>query len=165
MALEINAVITVAGVLVIGAIGCGSAAESAAAAPAVAEAQSYCSGVADEDRDRDPFADCALIESVGELKDREQHGKVWVDHVRGAEIALRATPGMSTPWLERMLRCHEARLQTTALADRERDPLAVDHPTVLVSEQETRFVVAIRGSTNEDAREIVRRARALQARQ
>jgi len=128
MLLKTHAIFVVAGIVATGAFGCAHAAEGVEP-PAVAEERSYCTAMSEEDRNRDPFADGRLIETVEDL------------------------------------RCHEARLGVTALADRDRDPLAVDHPAVVVSEQGTNFVVAIRGNNNEDAREIVRRAKALQIQQ
>ncbi len=153
---RVSAALTAAVLLVLGSVGC---ARNEGTPPPRQEANA-CASVS---TGADPFETPGLIERVGDLTERDVHGKLQVEHLRGAEVVVRPTQGMSAPFLARVLQCHAARVQTAA-ADTSRDPLAVDHATVRVTEEDSSFVVAIHAEKPEDAQEIVRRAKALATR-
>jgi hypothetical protein len=81
----------------------------------------------------------------------------------GAVIYVRSRPGVSAPWLSRVLACHELRHVPELCAAHDRCPLAVEGARVGVTETSTGFAVSIEASDAKIAQEIVRRSRELGA--
>lgn len=138
--------------------GCASSAPRLTSAEIEVGDAHACDGIAE--RDRGPW-DGSQIQAVTELREPRQMGKVATDVLCGAEIELRPTPLLTRAWLARASRCHVARHASALLPDRETDPLAVGQPTVSVRETDRGFVISVRGETEDEAKEILRRAQQL----
>jgi hypothetical protein len=142
------------------------AAEHRAAAQALRDAEGRaCVGVSESDRDVSPFFHREDILRV-ELK---PHAAPFVDTwgnklpTAGAVITLRAVPGLTVEWLQRIVDCHIAR--NTALGydvpEMSYCPLAVKGATATVQSARGAFDVVVVASDTTAIDEIVRRARAL----
>lgn len=68
-----------------------------------------CAGLSDEDRDMSPFEHNADIQSVTQFREEKIMGRNKTMRDAGATIVFRATPGLSTEWLQRIVDCHVAR--------------------------------------------------------
>lgn len=101
------------------------------------------------------------ITSVAAYVEHDGHTKIDVTRLRGAELRVEAQPSLSAEWLHLILSKHlEAARHAAPTAD---CPLDVDDPTVSVEPGDSGFVVRIRAENEDDAAEILRRARALAA--
>jgi hypothetical protein len=76
----------------------------------------------------------------------------------GADVYVRATSGMTAEWLARLTQCYLAREGHGASCDRSSCPLALAGTTSDVTSTGTGFVVALRSSDFDVAREIAHRA-------
>lgn len=86
------------------------AAAHRAASQALRDAEaSACAGLSDEDRDTSPFAHTADIRSVAQLEPRSASYADTTAADGGATVVFRATPGLTSEWLQRILSCHLAR--------------------------------------------------------
>ena len=161
-------VLTGIGALVSTTAGCASVAGSStgtAMTPAQAAqvADNECSGIPAKERELGILAYRDAIGGARPLKETTQVGKVQFSHERGVVIAVRAQPGMSAPWLQRVATCHIA----LAAAGRgvtspgAADPLLVPGATVRVEEADTGFIVSVRVPDDTSASEISRRTQAL----
>lgn len=143
-----------------------SAAAHRAASQALRDAEvRACAGLADEDRDTSPFdrrEDIAVVEPL-----HEQVGtpKLPRTKVVGAIVTFRAVPGLTTEWLQRVVDCHLARNAALGHVVPETPdcPLVPEGVTARVSSTGTGFAVAIRGSSETSAREVLERAQRLRA--
>ena len=139
------------------ASGC---AETTAVRPSSANVAQTCAGIPDAQARAfvtDLRADVERVETVRE----PTKTKPFVVHTVGADVYVRATPGMTTQWLTRLTQCHLVREGCGASQDHSSCPLGVAGTTVDVSSTSTGFVVAVRSSDFVAAQEIVRRANAL----
>jgi hypothetical protein len=89
--------------------------------------------------------------------------KSYVQELRGAELFVRPTPGISRQWIARVLQCHVAfhDIAGPSLAETSPDPLVVDEAKFTVDETETAFVIRIKGSNKAEGQEILARAQRL----
>lgn len=112
-------------------------------------AESACSGLPDVAVSKVVANLRSNVESVEPLRDSAEP-KV-LPHMVGAVVQVRATPGMTAQWLERVLQC-----------DSERHPaaLAPAGASSEVTSTPTGFAVAVRSRDPDVAHEIERRARA-----
>lgn len=130
-----------------------AAADHRAASQALRDAEAAsCSGVADRDRDISPFAHRADVAAVQTLPN-------------GAAITFAAVPGLTADSLRRIVDCHIAR--NAALGHQVPEmpwcPLVPNHVSASVAPAaDGRLVVTITSSDPDSAREVVRRAQALQ---
>jgi hypothetical protein len=140
------------------------AADHRAASQALRDAEARaCVGLADEDRDMSPFAHREDIATVEPLSVGTNTGKVATMRRVGAIVTFRALPGMTAPWLQRVVDCHLARNaalghESTEMPD---CPLVPKGVTAHVRETYTGFAVEIRAEDSATAAEILRRALAL----
>jgi hypothetical protein len=125
---------------------------------AVAE---LCAGVPEAERERPYFLQPGGITTVRELTGDQRVSKFAGSELRGAEIALRATPGGTRHRLGRFLRCHIAWHDAMVLSGDFEDPLGVGQPDISFYEAERGLVIRIVGHDREQGVEILRRAEAL----
>lgn len=86
------------------------AAQHRAASQALRDAEtSACSGLDDNDRDTSPFAHTSDIRSVTKLEQRSATYEDTQPSDNGATVVIRAAPGLTAEWLQRILNCHLAR--------------------------------------------------------
>jgi hypothetical protein len=142
------------------------AADHRAASQALRDAEArVCAGLADEDRDISPFVHKEDIASVEPLYANVMSGKGQYARMEGAVITFRALPGMSAPWLQRLVDCHLAR--NAALGHEVPEmpycPLVPRGVTATVTPTSTGFAVAVRSDDVDTANEVLRRARMLVA--
>lgn len=154
------------------------AADHRAASQALRSAEaSACAGLSERDRDESPFAHREDIASVSPLNEPDpgipagpgyESGAVrgGRDQLAGAIVTFRALPGMTAPWLQRVIECHLAR--NAALGHEVPEmpycPLVPKGVTATVRPIPTGFAVEIRSSDHDTAKEIVRRAEGLRSR-
>jgi len=97
------------------------------------------------------------VSAVRPLVGEHRYIKFTEPELRGAEIAVRSSPGMTKQWLSRVLRCHAA--QEGAANASSSDPFVVGgSPEVAVVESDTGFVVRVAGHDKAEGVEILRRA-------
>lgn len=125
-------------------------------------ADDVCTGMPAKEREAGLLAYREDVARVGPLFDNGPFGKVeWSS---GAVIRLRATPGMSVPWLERVNRCHIALAASGRLVGREsaEDPFLVGGAAVWAAEAYGGYYdVSVRSGDDAQATEILRRSKAL----
>jgi len=141
----------------------GSTGVAMTPAQAAQIADQECAGIPAKERELGIMAYRDSIGGVRPLKEKTHVGKWEYTHDRGVEIAVRAQPGMSAPWLERVATCHIA-LVTAGRAEANAsaaDPLLVAGATVRVDEADTGFVVSVRVPDDASDSEILRRTQAL----
>lgn len=121
-----------------------------------------CVGLSDDDRDMSPFmhqADIASVEPLNVTVD----GKPQLTRMEGAVVAFRAVPGMTAPWLQRVVDCHLARNAALGhdVPEMPDCPLVPKNVTAKATATDAGFAVAIRSDDSQTAQEILKRARAL----
>ena len=143
-----------------------AAAEHRAAAQSLRDAESRaCAGLSPADRDESPFDHTEDIERVEPLYGRVSGNRGAMTRPEGAVITFRAVPGMTAQWLQRLVNCHLARNAALGHDVREMPhcPLVPRGASASVSATDSGFAVAIRGDSEESAKEILRRAQSLVA--
>lgn len=140
------------------------AADHRAASQALRDAEARaCAGIADEDRDTSPFERVEDIASVEPLYEQVGSPKVLHSKTAGAIVTFRARPALTAEWLQRLVNCHLSR--NAALGHVAPDmpdcPLVPKGVTARVTSTGNGFAVAIRGSDETAAREVLERARRL----
>lgn len=104
----------------------------------------------------------ANVEGVESLHD-SSNSKV-PPHLVGAVVQVRATRGMTSEYLGRVLQCHAAQRRAVACGSERSCALALEGANREVTTTPTGFAVTLRSRNAEVAREIERRARALASR-
>jgi hypothetical protein len=124
-----------------------------------------CSGISDTDRDMSPLMHTADVASVGPLERQEQHGKNTQAHLAGATVVLRAVPGLTEQWLQRIVDCHLARNAALGVAptDMPHCPLAVKGVSASVRALADGFAVDVQASDPKVAEQVLTRAQQLKA--
>jgi hypothetical protein len=140
------------------------AAEHRAASQALRDAEARaCVGLADADRDMSPFMHREDIASVRELVVTSGTGKSTSPRQMGAVVVVRAVPGLTEQWLQRVVDCHLAR--NAALGHNVPEmpycPLVPNGVAATVTSTTTGFAVEMRSEDLTVAHEILRRAQAL----
>ena len=139
------------------------AADHRAASRALRDAEAEaCSGIADEDRDTSPFEhadDIAVVRPL-EVADGPKGG---LERLVGATVTVRAVPGMSTEWLQRIVDCHLARNASVGhyVPEMPSCPLVPKGVEATVTSTGDGFAIAIRAGDSQTAREVLRRAQSL----
>jgi hypothetical protein len=130
-----------------------------------ATADDICSGVPARERQLGLLAFRDNIVSVAPLNEFHYAGKAKYIRTEGAVIKLRATPGISIPWLERVNGCHVALIGAGRLPGNQTttDPFSLTGTTVTAAEVYAGYVLSVRGASVEAVHEILRRSYALQA--
>ena len=136
----------------------GGCAERTTAPPSSVDAVRVCDGIP-EARSRAFLADLrADVEKVETVREPTKT-KPYVVHTVGADVYVRATPGMTAQWLARLTQCHLAREGCVASHDQYNSPFGgVAGTTIDISSTTTGFVVSMRSGDFVAAQEIVRRA-------
>lgn len=119
-------------------------------------AAQLCANVPEAEQIHPSFLTAEEIEIVRPAMGERRLIKEWVPEIRGAELVVRAEPGMTKQWVARLVRCHMAS-QTNRLRDDE-SPFVVDEPMVSFAEEETGFVIRIVGRNRQEGEDILRRA-------
>jgi hypothetical protein len=140
--------------------GCASSSRDVAAPDQMAD---ICRGVPDMERQRPTFLQSSGIESVRPFMGEQHYVKFTLPQLRGADIFVRAGPGVTKQWVARVLRCHVAWRDAAGLSNQDgfEDPSTVDRPDLSFIETETGFVVRIAGHDKAEGEEILRRAQRL----
>jgi hypothetical protein len=137
---------------------------SAAEALRDAEARA-CVGLSDEERDSSPFDHRADIVRVTELRD-DVPVRYEVTHpLVGATITVRAVPGLTAEWLERVMACHLARNAALGhdVPEMPSCPLVPRGVSARARSVGDGFAVDVRADTPEGAADVLARARSLVA--
>jgi hypothetical protein len=144
------------------ALGCAAPAtalHTSGARAAEVEA-SACSDVPAAERDLGPLGHRDRIAGVEVLQDRLYPKQM--PQPSGVAVYVRATPGMTEQWLDRVLECHLAHRAAIAGTTEDRsDPFLVEDARIGVSPTSDGFRIAITTRDVAAAREIIGRARAV----
>jgi hypothetical protein len=119
--------------------------------------EDQCTGVPNNERELGVLAYKDAIAGARPLKEEYLVGKTKMTRDRGIEIALRAQPAMTAPWLERVASCHVALVKSGQLSASPGDPQVVAGAVVHVETADTGYVVSVRVPDAEAAAEVVRR--------
>lgn len=146
------------------------AADHRGGSKALADAEARaCSGLAQEDRDSSPFDHREDVASVNDVRIRDAalSGGGPQDKLKGASITLRAVPGLTKEYLQRLVTCHLARNASMGFAMPEMAacPLSVKGATATVEAAGGALRVDVTSDDLTAATEISRRARALGAKE
>lgn len=143
------------------------AAEHRAASQSLVSAEeTACAGLDAGERDMSPFAHASDLQGVVRLRDQVvgRGGPSAGDYV-GATVFFRAVPGLTRPWLQRILDCHLARNAAlgheVASADMPYCPLTLRGAHAIARETTSGFAVDLRAEDSATAEEIWRRAQRL----
>jgi hypothetical protein len=130
---------------------------------ASASADDVCAGVPAKERNLGLLAWRNDIVSVTPLNELRFAGKAKYSQTEGVIIKLRATPGTSVPWLERVNSCHLALAGSGRLAGDEAtaDPFILAGTTVRVSESYAGYVLTVRAAKPAEVQEILQRSYAM----
>jgi hypothetical protein len=140
------------------------ASDHRAASQALRDAEATaCVGLPEEDRDMSPFEHREDIASVEPLTVKVSSSKGDYAKTEGAVITFRAVPGMTTPWLQRVVDCHLARNAALGHVVPEMPdcPLVPKNVTARVTATNVGFAVAVSSDDSNIANEILRRSRRL----
>lgn len=138
------------------------AADHRAASKALRDAEaSACVGLSDQDRDMSPFSHREDIAGVEPLTSGGRSRSLPT--TVGAVITFRATPGMTTQWLQRLVDCHLARSAAMGhdVPEMAYCPLMPKSTTARVVARDAGFAVEVRSDDSESVKEIIKRAQAL----
>ena len=125
-----------------------------------ANEDAVCADVSAEERDQGPLSSRTRIAAVEPLSDRP-HPKEFAQPA-GAAVYLRATPGLTSEWLGRVLACHIA--HHAVVGDHVPDatsPLYVEDARIAVSSTGDGFRISITSNDVDAARLIIERANAI----
>jgi hypothetical protein len=149
--------------LVLGGAGCAGTSRRAAA-DVSNEAARTCTGLSEQDRATNPLQGQVEIVAVDEIRSWPYSPKqlqAW-GPVQGASVTVRATPGVTEEYLERVVRCHVA-LAQSAGGTSGPNPLAVPGARATVSSAGPGFRIDIVGEDKKSARTILVHANELAA--
>jgi hypothetical protein len=147
-----------------GGAGCATTPTPLAAAVGGEDASHACQGVPAKERELGLMSYRDAIGGTAPLVERKVVGKaVMVPQEIGVQIAVRAQPGLTAPWLERVAACHAALAASGQLEARDAkdDPLAVPGVSVTVEEGRTGFIVSVRAPNVTAAADVNSRAIAM----
>jgi hypothetical protein len=127
------------------------------------EVANLCAGVPDAERDHPSMLQPPELEGVRKSMGERHMIKYSVPEVRGAELLVRPSPGISRQWIARVIQCHVAYRDLPGGSSPESlsDPLLVDEAKVSFGETDTSFVIRIQGETMTEGEEILARAQRL----
>lgn len=141
------------------------AADHRAASASLRDAEARaCVGISDDDRDLSPFEHPEEIAAVEPLKERVQMGRTSSESLAGAVVTIRAVPGLTAEWLQRIVDCHLARNSSLGhvVPEMPNCPLVPKGVEAKVTSAGNGFAVSIRSNDGETVKEILARARRLQ---
>lgn len=135
-------------------------AESVALRPTATEVANVCAGIPDAQA-RTSLTDLRADVDVVEAARETSMTKPFLSRSVGADIHVRATPGMTAQWLARLVECHMATELVGAACTSSECPLGLARVTISVSPTATGFTLAIRSNDPDVAREVARRSELL----
>ena len=100
------------------------------------------------------------VDRVEAVRERT-NTKLFVERPVGADVHVRATPGMTAQWLTRLIQCHLVREESGVSYAHSERPLGLARVKIDVSPTAAGFVIAIRSNDSDVAREIARRSKVL----
>jgi hypothetical protein len=121
-----------------------------------------CAGFSTGDQVRPAFLRQNQIEAVRPLHEAPSSVRPFDSEVRGAEIHVRNSSGLTRSSVVRALRCHLADPVALALREPFEDPLLVGTPRVSLESSQDGLVIRIAGHDDAEGQEILRRAEGLQ---
>ena len=149
----------------LGMVGLGLAMTFAGAAVAQAAQKvdtMACVGVPEIEINGSPLTNPDDVRAVQEIKPDQPVSETETVVPRGgARILLRAQPGMTAEWLQRIAECHMARVAVSTPATLTTSPLDVKGALVSVQSTGNGFSVDITSPDVKISREILTRARAI----
>ncbi len=128
---------------------------------ASARVASACAGLSEDEVAQPLFG--GRLDVVRSRALRTSGAKAVEPRKLGVELFVRAEPGLTARYLERLATCHVARYEAS-LASSHVDPLAVSGVEVRVRESGTGFVVQIASERRSTANAVLERATALDGR-
>jgi hypothetical protein len=160
---------TAAGLLVSGWLsvsvgGCTPSSASSATPKATPDqVAAICSGIPEKEWQRPIFFQASDIEGIRPFMGERRYIKFTLPELRGADIFVRAGPGITKQWVARVIRCHVAWHDVYGPASQEsfEDPLVVGRPDLSFMDNEIGFVIRIAGHDKAEGEEILRRAQML----
>jgi hypothetical protein len=140
----------------------------AASAALVAAEEWACAGLGEEDRDMSPFAHAGDVQSVSRFREEVvTQGGLSPGGYIGATIVFKAVPGLTGPWLQRIIDCHLARNAVighpTASSEMTYCPLTLKGVQAVVREVGSGFAVDVTSHEAGAANEIWARVQRLGA--
>jgi len=134
-----------------------------ATAQYAATSDDICAGVPAKERELGLLAFRDSIVSIAPLNEFKYAGKAKYSHTEGVVIKLRATPGISVPWLERVNSCHVAMATAGHLSgyDAASDPFILSGTTVAASEVYAGYVLSVRAANYNAVQDLLQRFYAL----
>jgi hypothetical protein len=169
MTTKVRTLLTVVAIGGASVFGAGARAAEMKGTPTAAQyaaiADDACVGVPAKERDMGLLAYRDAVVSVAPLKADYFMGKIKTSRTEGAVIGLRATPGITKPWLERVKSCHVALVGSGRMVgnDAASDPFVIAGTSVVVAETYAGYVLSVKGLNAETAQEITKRSVALQS--
>ena len=143
------------------------AADHRAASKALLDAESSaCGGLSEDDRDTSPFDRREDLAGSEALQSTASGVKGAAGpHLVGASVSVKAVPGLTKEYLQRLVNCHLARNASVGFVMPEMGscPLSVKGATATVESAGPGFRVDIRADDGQAAEEILKKARALTA--
>lgn len=164
MTTRVRTLLSVVAIGGVSIIGTAALAAEASGTPTPAQyaaiADDTCAGVPGKERKMGLMAYREAIVSVAPLKAEHFVGKIKTNRTEGAVIGLRATPGMTVPWLERVNSCHIAlvgsgRIVGNAAAS---DPFIVAGTSIVAAETYAGYVLFVKGTNTNTVQEIMKRS-------
>jgi hypothetical protein len=147
---------------VTGMVGLTMALAGAARAESPARDPMACVGVPEVDSSGARLTDPQFVRAVQEIKPAAPVSEAETVVPRGgARILLRAQPGMTAEWLQRIAECHMAKVAASSPATLSTSPLDVKGALVSVQSSGDGFAVDITSPDVKVARDILNRARAM----
>jgi hypothetical protein len=158
--MPVRSLLAAGALLALSLAACGAASSAGPVRTTPEQMTDLCAGVAESERERPSILERDSVESVHALMGEQKYLKYSVSQLRGAEIVVRAAPGLTRQWVARVLRCHVAWHDVVASGSGagSADPLVVGRPDLSFAETETGFVVRIAGRSTAEGEEILRRA-------
>lgn len=150
-------------------MGCATAPatpDPLAAVQGTEDVSHLCAGIPTKERELGLLSYRDAISGIAALRSPAKPGKtLMVGEYVGVQIGLRAQPGLTAPWLERVASCHAALAASSQLKspDATNDPLLVPGVEVSVQEAHAGFVISIRGTDPSTMDDLTRRAMAMSA--
>lgn len=143
-----------------------AAAHRAASSALVQAERRACTGIDPADIDTSPFYHREEIVSVQPARDpaAPYYGKYASSPVVGATVVFRTVPGLTTEWLQHVMKCHLARAASAGheMPEMAYCPLALKNVQATVASASDGFAVRVTSADGPTAQEILRRATALQ---
>ncbi|MGD0674906.1 MAG: hypothetical protein ABSC94_05770 [Polyangiaceae bacterium] len=122
--------------------------------------QAACADVPEADRDEGPLSPRTHIVALELLRERPYPKEML--QLAGVAMYLRAAPGQTEQWLDRVLECHLAHHAVVgARMPNRASPLFVDDVRIALSSTGDGFRIAITTHDEAAAREVVQRAKSL----